>query len=366
VTAPLALVFYLKESTGKEFCAFEHRASWALMRLLRSTGGEYGHRVALPSFLCHAPIAAAVEAGMEPFFCDVDPLTGAVTDAEWLRAKNNGVRIFLWVHMFGIPRESTVMREASANPNFLVIEDCCLSMGAKLSSEQCGSIGQAALFSFGPTKQANLGAGGAVFVNDQKLIHKYKSIVPLKRTPPAGGEGEYRQFFYDQAATYVTNADRGALSGLIERYRPYLRGAALSDELNAFNPQVFAAALQLRLEKFSLYAATLGHLPWLSILSGVGMTPWRFVFILPLAEPRDQHVFSELLRETGMSVSNWYFPAHLMMPSTSGQKLPGTESLSSSVFQLWLDDKTDLSDIQSNCEKLVETWEKFQENRDDR
>lgn len=366
MTAPHALASYLKESTGKEFYAFEHRASWALMLLLRSTGGEYGHRVALPSFLCHAPIAAAVEAGMEPFFCDVDPLTGAVTDAEWLRAKNNGVRIFLWVHMFGIPRESTVMRDASANPNFLVIEDCCLSMGAKLSNDNCGSIGQAALFSFGPTKQANLGTGGAVFVNDQKLIRNYKNAMRREHKLPEGGEAEYRQSFYGQVAAYVTTPDRSALSGLIERYRPHLGGTPLANELESFNPPVFAEALQLRLEKFSVYASFLGHLPWLSILSGDGMTPWRFVFKLPFAEPRGQHVFSELLRATGMNVSNWYFPAHLMMPSTIGQKLPGTESLSSSVFQLWLDDKTDLSDIQSNCEKLVETWEKFQENRYER
>lgn len=366
MTEPHALTSYLKVQTGKEFCAFEHRASWALLIFLRSTRGEYGHRVALPSFLCHAPVAASVEAGMSPFFCDVDPLTGTVSDAEWLRAKNSGVRIFLWVHMFGIPRESVVMREASANSDFLVIEDCCLAMGAKLSHDYCGSIGHASLFSFGPTKQANLGAGGAILLKNQKLLNSYQNVTPPERKNPEAGEAKFRRFFYSQVARYVAMGDRCAMSGLIERYRPYLGGTQLADELEAFDPEAFDEALKLRIHKHSVYEAILRNLPWVGIFSGTGMTPWRFVFKLPFSEPLCQHLFSNLLRKTGINVSNWYFPAHLMMPFTTRQRLPGTEILSCSIFQLWLDDEVHLSDIPNHCAKLVETWGKFQESQYER
>lgn len=303
---------------------------------------------------------------MAPFFCDVDPLTGTVPDAEWLRAKSSGVRIFLWVHMFGIPRESVVMREASANSDFLVIEDCCLAMGAKLSHDYCGSIGHASLFSFGPTKQADLGTGGAILLKDQKLFHSYQNVNSTEQKTPDTGEDEYRRSFYSQVAKYVSVGDRDALSGLIERYRPNLGGAQLGDELEAFDPQAFEEALKLRIHKHSVYEAILRNFPWVGIFSGTGMTPWRFVFRLPFSEPRGQHLFSNLLRGTGINVSNWYFPAHLMMPSSTGQKLPGTEILSCSIFQVWLDDEVDLSDIPNHCEKLVETWEKFQESQYER
>lgn len=361
MTEPHVLASYLKEQTGKEFCAFEYRASWALLIFLRSIHGKYGHRVALPSFLCHAPVAALVEAGMAPFFCDVDPLTGTVSDTEWLRAKSSGVRIFLWVHMFGIPRDSLVMREASANPDFLVIEDCCLAMGAKLSHGYCGSIGDASLFSFGPTKQADLGTGGAILLKDQKMLRSYQRVNLTEQKNPEVGEDYYRRSFYSQVAKYVSTGDRYALVGLIERYRPNLGGSQLGKELDAFDPQAFDEALKLRIHKHSVYEAILRNLPWIDIFSGTGMTPWRFVFRLPFSEPRGQHLFSNLLRETGINVSNWYFPAHLMMPFTIGQKLPGTEILSCSIFQLWLDDSICLSDIPNHCEKLVKTWEKFQE-----
>lgn len=356
------LASHLKNQTGKDICIFEHRASWALLTFLLSTNGEFGRRVALPSFLCHAPVAALLEAGMLPFFCDVDPSTGNVPDSEWQRATESGVKIFLWVHMFGIPQESELMRQASTREKFLVIEDCCLAFGGKLGNNYCGSIGHAALFSFGATKQVNLGAGGAILFRNESILHSYKRVIDGGTKQGKFEESNYRKKFYEQVNAYVTQDNQDALVGLAEAYRPYLRNGLGTTVLEEFDHRKLEYAIHNRIHKHDIYEKLLSKLSWIKILKAPGMTPWRFVFRLPFTQLRHQHQFAALLRAKEIDVSTWYFPTHKMISSTADQHLLGTETLSTSIFQFWLDETIDAIGIPDNCSKLIDIWNQSHES----
>jgi dTDP-4-amino-4,6-dideoxygalactose transaminase len=67
--------------------------------------------------------------------------------------------------------------EVAARHNLVVIEDAAQAHGARLNGKRAGAYGQAAAFSFYPTKNlGGYGDGGAVISNDVGLIQRVKRL----------------------------------------------------------------------------------------------------------------------------------------------------------------------------------------------
>ena len=74
------------------------------------------------------------------------------------------------VHLYGQPVQMQPLQELAARHGLLLLEDACQAHGAWLDGRPVGSLGDAAAFSFYPSK--NLGAmgdAGAVTTDDQTL-----------------------------------------------------------------------------------------------------------------------------------------------------------------------------------------------------
>lgn len=128
----------------------------------------------------HTAVASAVgilRAGAVPVFVDIDPERytmgpTALADllAGWARnPATAGLRpaAVMPVHLYGQPADMTAIGALAGQYGLVVIEDCAQAHGATLDGHVVGSFGEAATFSFYPTK--NLGAfgdGGAVLVQD--------------------------------------------------------------------------------------------------------------------------------------------------------------------------------------------------------
>ena len=140
----------------------------ALTLALHALGVRPGERVAIPSFTCAAVLHAVRAAQATPLLCDVDPATLAL-DADDLRrrAGPSGVRAVIVVHPFGHPVPLGPYRA----PGTLLLEDCAQSPGARLGTAPVGSSGDAAVFSFGPTKLLSCGGpGGAIASGDPAIV----------------------------------------------------------------------------------------------------------------------------------------------------------------------------------------------------
>jgi dTDP-3-amino-3,4,6-trideoxy-alpha-D-glucose transaminase len=125
-----------------------------------------GDDVVMPSLTFYATAEAAANLGARPVFCDVDPDTFCVTAATVERALTPATRAILPVHLFGNVAPIADLRQFG-HP---VIEDAAQAAGSTLDGVSAGALGDAATFSFFPSKNLPaVGDGGVLATNDDEL-----------------------------------------------------------------------------------------------------------------------------------------------------------------------------------------------------
>ncbi|RFZ84809.1 DegT/DnrJ/EryC1/StrS family aminotransferase [Mucilaginibacter terrenus] len=87
-------------------------------------------------------------------------------------------KAILPVHLYGQLCDMAAINTIAQKHGLKVVEDCAQSHGAQLNSKKCGNLGDAAGFSFYPTKNlGTLGDAGAVTTNDSKLAETIRALL---------------------------------------------------------------------------------------------------------------------------------------------------------------------------------------------
>ena len=186
---------------GAKHCIGVSNGTDALRFALIAAGVQHGDEVLTVSNTFVATVEAIVQAGATPHFMDIDPRTFNISvDAlrEFLevhcdrcertglplhRATRRRISAILPVHLYGQVCDMDPILKLADQYGLIVIEDSCQAHGAGYNStkegswKRAGSMGNAAAFSFYPTK--NLGAcgeAGAVTTNDENLAKKIRMI----------------------------------------------------------------------------------------------------------------------------------------------------------------------------------------------
>jgi dTDP-4-amino-4,6-dideoxygalactose transaminase len=149
----------------------------AIALALRGAGLRPGDEVLLPANTCGPTLAGARLAGAAPRLCDVDPDTLTMDAARAEAAWTPALRFVLPVHLYGGVADCEGLLALAARRGAAVVEDCAQSHGASSSGRMTGGLGQAAAFSFYPTK--NLGAygdGGAVATRDAATAERVREM----------------------------------------------------------------------------------------------------------------------------------------------------------------------------------------------
>lgn len=103
--------------------------------------------------------AAILAIGAEPYFMDVDVSTCNVSIADVEKAIEMGVDAVVVTHLYGAAvRDIEAIAELCRKRGVALLEDCAQAHGALVNRKRVGAFGDAASFSFYPTK--NLGALG--------------------------------------------------------------------------------------------------------------------------------------------------------------------------------------------------------------
>jgi dTDP-3-amino-3,4,6-trideoxy-alpha-D-glucose transaminase len=134
---------------------------------LLALGIEPGDEVLVVANAGVPPIAAVVAAGARPVFCDVDPRTHTLDPEEIDRRVTAHTRAVLVVHLYGQAAAMEAVSAAARRHGLKVLEDCAQAHGAMCQGRRVGTFGDAAAFSFYPTKNLGaLGDGGALLTAD--------------------------------------------------------------------------------------------------------------------------------------------------------------------------------------------------------
>lgn len=140
----------------------------ALLLPLKALDAEPGSEVIVPSFTFFATAGAVWNAGLRPVFCDVDPRTFNVTRETLEAAWTEKTVAVVAVHLFGQMADMGGIRELAESRGAFVLEDAAQAIGADSTLGRAGSLGDAAAFSFFPTKNlGGFGDGGMVTSNDE-------------------------------------------------------------------------------------------------------------------------------------------------------------------------------------------------------
>jgi len=125
-----------------------------------------------------ATVAAIELCGAHPLLIDIDPESFTISPAllEETIATYDGpgeVRAIIPVHIYGHAADMRSITDIAHRHGIFVLEDCAQAQGAKYMGLAVGSLGDAAILSFYPTK--NLGAfgdGGALISNNSQFSEK--------------------------------------------------------------------------------------------------------------------------------------------------------------------------------------------------
>ena len=118
--------------------------------------------------------------GAIPKFIDIDSKTFNIDmqKLEYELNQNPGkYRFVMPVNIFGAPVDYDYLYKLKEKHNFTIIEDAAQSLGASFKGQISGGLGDVGCTSFYPAKPLGCyGDGGAVFINDDGLADKLRSI----------------------------------------------------------------------------------------------------------------------------------------------------------------------------------------------
>lgn len=149
----------------------------ALELALRACGVAPGAEVITVAHTAVATVCAIERAGAIPVLVDIDPDTFTLDPSALELAITPRTAAIVPVHLYGQPANLKAIMDIAARRRLLVIEDCAQAHGARYQGQRVGTFGQAAAFSFYPTKNVGAyGDGGAVITNDAGIARRLRLL----------------------------------------------------------------------------------------------------------------------------------------------------------------------------------------------
>lgn len=145
----------------------------ALSLILEAMAIGEGDEVIVPANSFVATALAVSRTGARPVLCDIHEATYNLDPAQLPSHITPKTKAVIITHLYGQPCDMDTIGHITRSHGLALIEDAAQAHGATYKGRKCGGLGDAAAFSFYPTK--NLGAvgdGGAVTSADEALITK--------------------------------------------------------------------------------------------------------------------------------------------------------------------------------------------------
>ena len=149
----------------------------ALRIALAGLGVGPGHEVIVPANTYIATWLAVTAVGARPVPVDADPYTCNLDPALVEERITDRTRAIIPVHLYGLPAPMAEINALAARHGLVVLEDAAQGHGASVHGVRAGRLGDAAAWSFFPSKNLGaLGDGGAVTTDDDRLAERVRLL----------------------------------------------------------------------------------------------------------------------------------------------------------------------------------------------
>lgn len=162
---------------GVDYCIGVGNGLEALHLILRAYGIGQGDEVIIPANTFIATALAVSNTGATPVLVDADITTYNI-NSDLIEDKiTERTKAIIVVHLYGRVADMDSINKIAKKYNLKVIEDAAQAHNARYKKKKAGSLGDAAAFSFYPTKNLGaLGDGGAVTTNDWELARNVRML----------------------------------------------------------------------------------------------------------------------------------------------------------------------------------------------
>ncbi len=163
------------EAAVADYLSVEHAVgvasgSDALVLALRACGVEQGDEVITTPFSFFASAGSITRLGARPVFVDIEPDTYNMDPTKLADACTTKSRVIMPIHLYGQTADMDPICEVAREKGVKVVEDAAQALSAEYQDKKAGSLGDAACFSFFPSKNlGGAGDGGMVTANDPEL-----------------------------------------------------------------------------------------------------------------------------------------------------------------------------------------------------
>jgi aminotransferase EvaB len=162
---------------GVPYCVGVDNGTNAIKLGLQALGIGPGDEVITVSNTAAPTVVAIDSIGATPVFVDVDPDSYLMDTTQLASALTPRTRCLLPVHLYGQCVDLAPLKDLAAQHDLLIFEDCAQAHGARHDGELAGTLGDAAGFSFYPTKVlGGYGDGGATITSDEEVARNLRVL----------------------------------------------------------------------------------------------------------------------------------------------------------------------------------------------
>ncbi len=266
-----------------------------------------GDEVILPDFTFVSTVNAFVLRGAKPVFLDVRPDTLNLDESKLEAAITERTRVIVPVHYAGVGCEMDAILEIAGRHNLAVVEDNAHGLYGKYRGKLLGTFGAMAAQSFHETKNFTSGEGGALIINDRKIIERAEIIREKGTNRSRFFRGQVDKYTWvDIGSSYLPSDILAAfLYGQLEQRQRIQSHRRNLWETYAAGLKAWAAKHEVQLPTVPEYCEQSYHM---------------FYMLMPNLELRQKLIMD--LRQRGIYSVFHYLPLHL---SDMGRRFGGRE-----------------------------------------
>lgn len=137
---------------------------------------ELSGKVVMPSFTFIASAQSLLWTGIEPVFCDVDPMTHQIAIDKLDELIDENVSGIMGVNLWGSACEPATMEIYAKSRGLKLYFDSAHAFGCEYNNTKIANFGSLEVFSFHATKVLSAAEGGCVCTNDDIIAARLRNI----------------------------------------------------------------------------------------------------------------------------------------------------------------------------------------------
>jgi dTDP-4-amino-4,6-dideoxygalactose transaminase len=167
---------WLEQNLGCPKALLTHSCTAALEMAAILCDIQPGDEVIMPSFTFVSTANAFVLRGGVPVFVDIRPDTLNLNEKQIASSVTAKTKAVVPVHYAGIPCAIDEIMDIAEKNKLLVIEDAAQAYLSRYKGRSLGTLGHLGCLSFHETKNIISGEGGALLINDERLVNRAEII----------------------------------------------------------------------------------------------------------------------------------------------------------------------------------------------